>query len=142
MVILPKLVAKAALFNKKGEILLIRRSSTDTRRPEQWDFPGGGIDKGETPDQAVIREIHEEIGVVIPEANINLMYTTTHYYDHGSTIRFVFVGKLSGDENIKLSFEHDTYQWFPIQEGLAAFDHPVYVDAIKYLVDHNLLHSE
>lgn len=137
----PKLVAKAALFNKKGELLLLRRSATDRIRPGGWDLPGGCIDGEETSHQAVIREIEEEVGISLTYKDVSLMYSTTNFYDHGSTIRFIFVGYIDGEEEIKLSYEHDQYKWLPLEEALALYDHPVYVDAIRYLVDHNLLHS-
>ncbi|MBI4276310.1 NUDIX domain-containing protein [Candidatus Uhrbacteria bacterium] len=47
------------LLNNKGEVLLIRRRMA---RDEHWQLPQGGIDLGETPEQAIRREMREEVG--------------------------------------------------------------------------------
>ena len=55
-------VVVAALINKEGEILL-------SSRPEPkvyagyWELPGGKVEMGETPEQAVVRELQEEVGI-------------------------------------------------------------------------------
>ena len=52
--------------NSKGEILLARRNQPDIKAEHnKWEFPGGGIGIGETPEQALIREIKEETGLKI-----------------------------------------------------------------------------
>lgn len=51
---------KALVFNK-GKILMVRL----TYYPNTWTFPGGGVDKGEDPETAVIRECKEEVGIDI-----------------------------------------------------------------------------
>ena len=50
----------AIVRNEKGEILLIRRSDSGT-----WDLPGGAVEPGETPSEAVVREIREETGLEV-----------------------------------------------------------------------------
>ena len=44
--------------NRRGEVLVCERSN----RPGAWQFPQGGIDAGETPDVAIVREVREELG--------------------------------------------------------------------------------
>lgn len=48
----------AVLFNRDGLVLVARRKDT----PDAWQFPQGGVDKGEKPKKAVLRELEEEIG--------------------------------------------------------------------------------
>ncbi len=59
--------AFAAIFNPAGEILLVRLSYDQ----HQWSMPGGGIDPGESPTEAVIREVREETGL---EAEVEALY--------------------------------------------------------------------
>ena len=64
MVALPKRqrVAAYAVILRDGEILLSRLSATVTP-DELWTLPGGGLDHGEDPRDAVVREVHEETGL-------------------------------------------------------------------------------
>lgn len=50
---------RAIILNSKNEILLVKHTYTPG-----WHFPGGGVDKGESPRQAIIREVKEEAGVI------------------------------------------------------------------------------
>ncbi|GAA5266188.1 putative (di)nucleoside polyphosphate hydrolase [Acidiphilium sp. MT5] len=52
----------AALFNRQGEILVARRTDLKAFERFPWQLPQGGIDAGEDPRRAVIRELREEIG--------------------------------------------------------------------------------
>lgn len=53
--------AGAIVFNKKGQILLCNRNDTES---EAWQFPQGGIEKNEKPEEAAKRELFEETSVV------------------------------------------------------------------------------
>ncbi len=53
----------AILRNKEGKILFQLRDKNG-RNPNKWGIFGGGIKKNETPEQAVIRELKEELGIV------------------------------------------------------------------------------
>lgn len=48
----------AAIVNDDGLFLLVNKSSY---QEDQWSFPGGGVDDGETPDEAIVREMFEEL---------------------------------------------------------------------------------
>ena len=53
---------RALILNDKNEILLVFHTYIPG-----WHFPGGGVDKGESPRQAIIREVHEEAGIIVKE---------------------------------------------------------------------------
>ena len=55
-----------ALVVRHGRILLLQRGPTAPWAPGRWCLPGGYIDRGETPAQAVVREISEEVGIDWP----------------------------------------------------------------------------
>ena len=56
------IVVAAAMVDAEGRVLLQQRSSFRTM-PGLWEFPGGKVEPGETPEAALIRELHEELGV-------------------------------------------------------------------------------
>jgi 8-oxo-dGTP diphosphatase len=56
------LVAAVALIDADGRVLLARRPDGKAMAG-LWEFPGGKLHPGETPEQALVRELHEELGV-------------------------------------------------------------------------------
>ncbi|WP_420043076.1 NUDIX hydrolase [Agrobacterium tumefaciens] len=59
------LIAAAVLLNEKRQMLVVRKRGTT-----QFMQPGGKIDPGETPEQALHRELAEEIGLTLPENTV------------------------------------------------------------------------
>ncbi|PGL58500.1 (deoxy)nucleoside triphosphate pyrophosphohydrolase [Bacillus cereus] len=57
-------VVGAVIFNERNEILCALRSPTMSL-PNYWEFPGGKINAGEMPQEALVREIKEELGCLI-----------------------------------------------------------------------------
>jgi 8-oxo-dGTP pyrophosphatase MutT (NUDIX family) len=56
-------IAAPAVWSDQAALLLTRRAAHLRRHAGQWALPGGRIDAGETPEQAALRELHEEIGL-------------------------------------------------------------------------------
>ncbi len=56
------------LYNDKGEILLQLRSAYKKRFAHHWGFFGGGIQEGETSEEALIREMQEELSYIVTRA--------------------------------------------------------------------------
>lgn len=134
-----KLVAKAVLQGQSGKILVLRRSQTDTLRPGGTDFPGGGIEVGETLLDGVVREIKEEIGVIVDPASLDLSFAATSYHDNKSFIRCLFTGKIDETVSVNLSFEHDEYKWEETSKVIDEFDHPIWAEGLRYLQEHRIV---
>lgn len=53
--------------DKRQVLLLLRDNRPDIPYPDTWDIPGGHVEEGETPEQCIIREMQEEIGVALKD---------------------------------------------------------------------------
>lgn len=134
-------VAKAAVFDLQGRVLLLRRSGTDLQRPNEWDFPGGNIEEGEALERGLIREVQEEAGLQIFPQELQLLYTaTTAYEETGKSVtRLLFAARVSTEQSVSLSFEHSEAKWINVETALAEFNHPFYGTGLRYALDHQLL---
>ncbi|HSB41452.1 MAG TPA: CoA pyrophosphatase [Methylomirabilota bacterium] len=65
-------VAQVLLPDDSGRacFLITRRAATLRRHTGQWALPGGRVDTGETPEQAALRELHEEVGLRLDEGTV------------------------------------------------------------------------
>src|SRR4249920_604400 len=88
-------VVTAAIIRRNGSVLLARRSSGE-RLAGFWEFPGGKVENGETPEECLARELDEELGI---RARIGEKFAESlHQYDHGSfRIVAYFVDWIAGD---------------------------------------------
>ncbi|HEV7951899.1 MAG TPA: NUDIX hydrolase [Candidatus Saccharimonadales bacterium] len=59
-----------------------------------WTFPGGMIDAGETPKQAAIREISEEVGLTIDADNVQFGWMAARHSEIADTYQFIFKARL------------------------------------------------
>ena len=134
-------VAKTVVVDPDGRILLLRRAEDDANRPGEWDLPGGGIESGEPPAEAALREAAEEAGLMLQAAQLRLVYATTRLSSDGSKSvnRFIFVSPLPSGQTIQLSREHSEYRWFTFENALSEYMHPVYAEGLRYAQANGLL---
>ncbi len=107
----------AALIVRAGEVLICQRGP-EQPMSLQWEFPGGKIEPGESPEQALKRELFEELGI---EAVIGPPITRIrHNYRHGGAVdlQFFAVRDFSGDMENKV---HAQVRWARL-EDLPEFD--------------------
>jgi len=61
-----KAIAQVPLFDRYGRLLIYRRDNKPgSPFPDHWDFFGGHLESEETPDQALVREVEEELGLAL-----------------------------------------------------------------------------
>eukprot|EP00884_Botryococcus_braunii_P001344 jgi/Botrbrau1/1120/Bobra.0162s0018.2 len=74
------LVVAAALIDGKGRVLLAKRPE-GRALAGLWEFPGGKVDEGERPEQALIRELEEELGIKVSFEDLKPLTFASHSYD-------------------------------------------------------------
>lgn len=128
--------AKLLLHNAYGEVLLLRRSHSLEHRPGTLDLPGGGIDPGETPLEAIVRETREEAGLDEDDYELRCQFDRTYPSKNLGrlvTKRF-FVGRITtGPAAIQLSHEHTEHAWLQPEIASKAVGHPIQQEAITYV---------
>jgi NTP pyrophosphohydrolases including oxidative damage repair enzymes len=73
------LVAACALVDADGRVLIAQRPAGKTM-VGLWEFPGGKIEDRERPEQTLIRELREELGIVVSEACLAPLTFASHSY--------------------------------------------------------------
>lgn len=99
----------AIILNDNKEILFTERSLGDDFLPGYWELPGGGIDYGETPQEALIRELKEECGLEIEI--IKPVAANSYFIKDIQRIEITFLCRVINPAEIKLSPEHSNYKW-------------------------------
>ena len=74
------LVVAAALVDVDGRVLLAQRPK-GKQLEGLWEFPGGKVDAGEQPEDALIRELGEELGIAVKAACLAPLTFASHSYD-------------------------------------------------------------
>lgn len=105
----------AAIIRQGNEVLLCQRK--EGALAGKWEFPGGKIENGETPEECLVREIDEELGIEIEVGDI---YQAVHsHYEHGDFLIIAYMAThVAGEVSLRV---HSDYAWVEI-EKLEAYD--------------------
>ncbi|MBL6780207.1 MAG: 8-oxo-dGTP diphosphatase MutT [Paracoccaceae bacterium] len=74
------LVSAVALIDRDGRVLLAQRPEGKSMAG-LWEFPGGKVEGGETPEAALVRELHEELGIETWNSCLAPLTFASHTYD-------------------------------------------------------------
>jgi 8-oxo-dGTP diphosphatase len=84
------LVAACALIDADGRVLLAQRPEGKSMAG-LWEFPGGKIETGERPEETLIRELHEELGLIVKEPCLAPLTFASHTYEDFHLLMPLFV---------------------------------------------------
>jgi 8-oxo-dGTP diphosphatase len=90
-----KEIAAIILENDKGEFLLyLRDNKPSIPFPDHWDLIGGHVEEGETPEQALVREVKEELDIDLKEYSFYKKYEclTGDAYEN---IKYIYTGRIN-----------------------------------------------
>lgn len=94
------------LFNE-NRILFLRR------KDGLWEFPGGGVDWGEHPEDSAVRELQEETGIAVQKP-LKFVGITSAVYKKGEDEKhsiYIVYSAETKNNIVQLSKEHDEYRW-------------------------------
>lgn len=97
----------ALVFDAQGRVLLFKH----TYRKFPWGLPGGALEYGEQPQDAIVREFHEETGMAIEVIRL-LMGHSSPYFHH---VGLVYLCKVVGGE-FRESYEISEIQYFDVND--------------------------
>lgn len=113
-----QIMVPLAIIVRDGKILLLKRRDSRPEFNNKWEFPGGGVEKGETVDQCIIRECKEETGftVQIQERSPGIL---THYEPKWNYQVFLMthICTVKGGKLKLMDNENSGYGWFAPEEA-------------------------
>lgn len=107
------LVAACALIDTDGRILLAQRPE-GKNLAGLWEFPGGKVESGETPEDALIRELQEEIGITTKHACLAPLTFASYAYEKFHLLMPLYVCRRY--EGIARSMEGQALKWVRPQD--------------------------
>jgi len=107
------LTVTAALIRKEGKIL-VARHRPGTRHAGRWEFPGGKLEAGETPEEAIVREIREELGI---HTRVDAFFGESIAHNGTTDIRLL-VFELTWETGDLVLVDHDRIDWVRPQDLL------------------------
>ena len=102
------LVSAVALVDVDGRVLLAKRPAGKSMAG-LWEFPGGKVRDGETPEAALIRELKEEIGIDVTESCLAPFTFASHVYDDFHLLMPLFLCRVW--EGIVTAREGQEFVW-------------------------------
>jgi mutator protein MutT len=105
-------IIASALIHKNGKILIAKRAANKKIFPDQWEVPGGHVEFGESAQEAVAREVREEIHVdiIVGEPVFCFSYISSQG-NHAIEVDFLATLK-DESQSIKINPEdHSEYKW-------------------------------
>ena len=110
-----------------GERFLACRKKPGKPLEGHWEFPGGKIERGETPEQALTREIREELNLI---AEVGQKVTTTTYEYDFATIELITFYCTLVDGDLRLT-DHDDTKWVTSTEAAHLTWAPADIPAVE-----------
>ena len=103
--------ALGVIVNTEVKLLLVKRADNDDWMPGKWALPGGGIEKGETPSEALVREIQEETALTIE----HVVYCMD-VQEPSQTWCAYLMAVAMNPEQLQLNPEHSEAKWVTLEE--------------------------
>lgn len=132
-------IAAIILENDKGELFLaLRDNKPGIPFPNHWDLIGGHIEKGETPEEALVREVKEELDIDLMEYTFYKKYECLEG-DAYPNIKYIYSGKINIPIDEITLLEGERSQYFSREEILnIRFANIIKSIILEYINDHKI----
>jgi len=121
-------IVTAAIIRKNGKVLLTRRAPGE-KLEGFWEFPGGKLEPGESPQRCLERELMEELGVDAKAGDI--VCSSDYSYDHGAFNLIAIETTLASDDFVPTV--HDKIEWVDPKHLLAYELLPADISIAEYI---------
>ena len=108
----------AGMIEMDGFVLICQRHRLSKRFPLKWEFPGGKVEKTEGPEEAIKRELEEELGIIVGQ--IEKIDNYTFAYGHEPEFHLHFF-KILDFENTVQNLQFENMAWVR-PEDIASYD--------------------
>jgi len=119
---------KGVIFNENNEVLLLMKSESEDINPNSVDIPGGRLEYKEKPEEGLVREIKEEVGINITIIAPSRIWTMVKEEKEFQLVGATFLCIAKSGQKIVLSDEHASAVWTPITD-IAKKDFPEWIKA-------------
>ena len=119
-------VVVKGIITHNGKVLIIQRSADDEIGANIWECVGGKIDFGEDLEDALIREVKEEVGLSVTVDK--LLYAVTFKTNEHRQVVILSYSCTAYDNIIKLSNEHKNYLWADKKQMMSLLSKPIIED--------------
>ena len=113
----PRASTAAFILNGQGELLVARRAKEPAKGT--LDLPGGFVDNYENAEQGMVREIHEETGIIVEPNEVEYLFSIPNIYRYSGmdihTLDLFFFCRV-GDVEVKAADDAAELTWLPLRE--------------------------
>ncbi len=113
----PVYVGMAALIERDGKYLIMKRSAERDFEPNTWETVTGRLESDESPNVGIVREVKEETGL---DVEVIMPVDTGFFYRGSKEFPMVFISYyckyIKGE--VKLDWEHSEFDWITLDEAL------------------------
>lgn len=135
------LVSKCVLINENNEFLIMKRTHyKNDNSGDFWDIPGGSVDEGEDINDAIVREIREEVGIEVKERlKILKMNSSKGKNESYGIFVLYYLENFDMSQEIVLSEEHSEFKWIGFEdiENYEFYSKKTTMDSIREFLENN-----
>ncbi len=113
MTVRADLVSGVLPVRPDGRMLLLQRPGTET-----WEPPAGRLAPGEGFEEGAVREVYEETGLLVAPQRLLATWVGGRPGGSGLLASAIYVGRVAGEEEVRISDEHLGYRWATLDEWL------------------------